>query len=101
MADIRIDESKKLHGKTFRVAMFKGCSCQHSLWCRIDWHNDDWRLTFFNSFRGADHDWQPLQSLNSKQMELAGKAIEHVQKWFKDDDDESLSINTINAVERG
>lgn len=89
MSDIRIDESKKLYGKTFRVALFNGCSCRYSLWCRIDWHNDDWRLSFFDSFRGADHDWRPLQSLNSRQMELATKAIEHAKQWLVEDDDDS------------
>jgi len=87
VTEILIDESHKLIGKIFRVAEFGRRACKKCLWCRVDWHNDDWRLTFFDSFRGADHDWKPLQSLNKSQIWLAAKAIEHVQQWLTEGND--------------
>ena len=82
--NILIAKSTRLKGKTFRVAAMEDGACQNTLWCRVDWHDDDWRVAFYDSFRGADHDWKPLESLTRGQMGLAAKAIEHVEQWIAD-----------------
>lgn len=81
MADkIVIDSSEKLEGKTFRIAQMRGPACQRSLWCRVDWKDDDFRLTFYDHHRSAAHDWKPLNSLSGELLPLAAKAIEHAME---------------------
>jgi len=83
---IEIDSVRSVRGRIFRVRLRDGLACKTSLWCRLDWHNDDWRLTFYDSFRGADHDWKPLESLNTVQMKLAAEAIVYATRFLSEDD---------------
>ena len=83
---IDIKDVRSIKGRVFRVVETKGNLCKSDLWCRLDWADDDWRLTFFDSFRGADHSWKPLESLNSKQMKLAHEAIQYSIRLTTEDD---------------
>lgn len=83
MTEVRIDSESRLQGEVFRVADFTGGCCRRALWCRIYSKNDGFRLCFYESMRGAEHDWQPIDSLGAEQWELAAKAIAHAQSWAK------------------
>lgn len=82
MTEIRIDNAVKLKGTVFRVAEMTDGACRRSLYCRIVWKNDDYQVCFYDSMRGADHDWKPLEALRGEQVELAAKAIEHALAWI-------------------
>lgn len=77
---IVFDNVDKLDGQTFRVAEMSGRVCNRALWCRLDRKNDDFRLTFYDSLRGAEADWNPLTSLTRELMPLALEAINRAQR---------------------
>lgn len=80
---IVFDNVNKLDGQTFRVAEMSGRECKRALYCRIHRKNDDFRLTFYESVRGAEGDWEPLTSLTREMMPLALEAINRAQRLIE------------------
>jgi hypothetical protein len=91
MADLRVLDSDKLAGKTFRVAEFDRGVCRRSLWCRIDWHDDDWRVVFFDCWRGASHDWRPMSFIPRQTLDIAIEAMRHAIEWIDKQGEDSTT----------
>lgn len=79
---IRLLDEQDLQGKTFRVGLFRNGSCHKSLWVRVDWDDDDWRIQFFESLRGAEHSWEPIKAVRLELLDLAIEGLRHAKEWI-------------------
>lgn len=82
---IKIDEVNPLLGQAFRVSEFERPGvCKRSIWCRVDWHDDDWRVQLFDSHRGANQNWEPMDAVSTRDIDLAIAALEQAKKVIAD-----------------
>lgn len=89
---IKVSDATPLLGQAFRVVEYERPGlCKRDMWCRVDWHDDDWRVQLFNSERGANQNWKPLDFVSSRGIDLAVAALQQAKRFIADAEAERIA----------